>query len=135
MLAATVIAFPLMYRNARAAFEQVDANLIYAARTLGMSEMKIFWKVVIPSARPGILSGTVLTFARAMGEYGATSMLAGNIPKKTGTISQKIAMVIQKWRLQDSRLLGNGDHGDCICHCAANESFGIRKKQNRKNKW
>ena len=57
--------------------------------------MKIFWKVVIPSARPGILSGTILTFARAMGEYGATSMLAGNIPKKTGTISQKIAMVIQ----------------------------------------
>ena len=95
VLAATVIAFPLMYRNARAAFEQVDANLIYAARTLGMSEMKIFWKVVIPSARPGILSGTILTFARAMGEYGATSMLAGNIPKKTGTISQKIAMVIQ----------------------------------------
>lgn len=90
MLAATVIAFPLMYRNARAAFEQVDVNLIYAARTLGMSEMKIFWKIVIPSARPGILSGTVLTFARAMGEYGATSMLAGNIPKKTGTISQKL---------------------------------------------
>ena len=95
VIAAVVISFPLMYRNARAAFEQVDANLIYAARTLGMSEMKIFWKVVIPSARPGILSGTILTFARAMGEYGATSMLAGNIPKKTGTISQKIAMVIQ----------------------------------------
>ena len=95
VIAAVVISFPLMYRNARAAFEQVDANLIYAARTLGMSEIKIFWKVVIPSARPGILSGTILTFARAMGEYGATSMLAGNIPKKTGTISQKIAMVIQ----------------------------------------
>lgn len=95
ILAATVIAFPLMYRNARAAFEQVDANLVYAARTLGMSEIKIFWKVVIPSAGPGILSGTILTFARAIGEYGATSMLAGNIPGKTGTISQKIAMVIQ----------------------------------------
>ena len=95
ILAATVIAFPLMYRNARAAFEQVDANLVYAARTLGMSEIKIFWKVVIPSAGPGILSGTILTFARALGEYGATSMLAGNIPGKTSTISQKIAMVIQ----------------------------------------
>lgn len=95
VVAAAVIAFPLMYRNARAAFEQVDANLVYAARTLGMSEIKIFWKVVIPSAGPGILSGTILTFARAMGEYGATSMLAGNIPGKTGTISQKIAMVIQ----------------------------------------
>ena len=95
ILAATVIAFPLMYRNGRSYFEYVDANLVYAARTLGMSEINIFWKVVIPSAGPGILSGTILTFARAMGEYGATSMLAGNIPGKTGTISQKIAMVIQ----------------------------------------
>lgn len=95
VLAATVIAFPLMYRNARAAFEQVDVNLIYAGRTLGMSEIEIFWKVVIPAAGPGVASGTILTFARALGEYGATSMLAGNIPGKTGTISQKIAMVIQ----------------------------------------
>lgn len=95
IFAATVIAFPLMYRNARAAFEQIDVNLIYAARTLGMPEIKIFWKVVIPAAGPGTASGTVLTFARALGEYGATSMLAGNIPKKTSTISQKIAMVIQ----------------------------------------
>ena len=80
IIAATVIAFPLMYRNARAAFEQIDVNLIYAGRTLGMSDTKIFWKVVIPSAGPGIASGTILTFARALGEYGATSMLAGNIP-------------------------------------------------------
>ena len=95
IIAATVIAFPLMYRNARAAFEQLDVNLIYAGRTLGMSDIRIFWKVVIPSAGPGIASGTILTFARALGEYGETSMLAGNIPGKTGTISQKIAMVIQ----------------------------------------
>lgn len=95
VIAATVIAFPLMYRNARAAFEQIDVNLVYAARTLGMSETKIFWKIVLPTAGPGIASGTILTFARALGEYGATSMLAGNIPGKTGTISQKIAMVIQ----------------------------------------
>lgn len=95
IIAATVIAFPLMYRNARAAFELMDVNLIYAARTLGMGEMEIFWKVAVPAAGPGLLSGTILTFARAMGEYGATSMLAGNIPGKTGTISQKIAMVIQ----------------------------------------
>ena len=84
-----------MYRNARAAFEQVDVNLIYAGRTLGMSEMAIFWKVVVPTAGPGIISGTILTFARALGEYGATSMLAGNSPKKTATISQRIAMVVQ----------------------------------------
>ena len=95
VIAAVVIAFPLMYRNARAAFEQVDIDLIYAGRTLGLSDWKIFWRVVFPAARPGIISGTVLTFARAMGEYGATSMLAGNIPGKTGTISQRIAMVIQ----------------------------------------
>lgn len=95
ILAATVIALPLMYRNARAAFEQVDVDLIYAGRTLGMSEQAIFWKIVVPAAGPGIVSGTILTFARAMGEYGATSMLAGNIPRKTATVSQRIAMVIQ----------------------------------------
>jgi molybdate transport system permease protein len=95
ILAASIIAFPLMYRNARAAFEQVDTDLIYAARTLGMPEREIFWRVVMPAARPGIVSGAILTFARAIGEYGATSMLAGNIAGKTGTISQKIAMVIQ----------------------------------------
>ena len=95
VIAAAVIAFPLMYRNARGAFEQVDVNLIYAGRTLGMSERAIFWRVVVPAAGPGVASGTILTFARALGEYGATSMLAGNIAGKTGTISQKIAMVIQ----------------------------------------
>ena len=89
VIAATVIAFPLMYRNARAAMEQIDMNLVYAGRTLGMSDLKIFWTVIMPTAGPGIASGTVLTFARALGEYGATSMLG------TGTISQKIAMVIQ----------------------------------------
>jgi len=95
VIAATVIAFPLMDRNARAAFEQVDNNLIYAGRTLGMSEGKIFFSIILPVAGPGVMSGTILTFARALGEYGATSMLAGNIAGKTGTISQKIAMVIQ----------------------------------------
>ena len=95
VIAATVIAFPLMYRNARAAFELVDPDLIDAGRTLGMSETEIFWKVAVPNAGPGIASGTILTFARALGEYGATSMLAGNIPGKTATISQRIAMVIQ----------------------------------------
>ena len=95
ILAATVISLPLMYRNSRAAFEQIDVNLVYAARTLGMSETRIFWRVIIPAAAPGVASGTILAFARALGEYGATSMLAGNIPGKTGTISQRIAMVIQ----------------------------------------
>ena len=91
IIAATVIAFPLMYRNARAAFEQIDVNLIHAARTLGMPEYKIFWKVAVPSAGPGLVAGTILTFARALGEYGATSMLAGNILGKTRTVSVAIA--------------------------------------------
>ncbi|SFG29535.1 molybdate transport system permease protein [Oribacterium sp. WCC10] len=94
VVAASVIAFPLMYRNARAAFELVDRDLINAGRTLGMSEYDIFRRVMLPCASPGILSGAVLTFARALGEYGATSMLAGNIPGKTATISQRIAMVM-----------------------------------------
>lgn len=95
IVAASVISFPLMYRNARAAFEQVDVDLIHAARTLGMPESAIFWRVILPVARPGIASGAVLSFARALGEYGATSMLAGNIAGKTGTIAQRIAMVVQ----------------------------------------
>ena len=91
VIAAAVIAFPLMYRNARAAFEQVDINLIHAGQTLGMSDSRIFWRVVMPAAGPGIASGTVLAFARAIGEYGATSMLAGNILGKTRTVSVAIA--------------------------------------------
>lgn len=91
VIAAAVIAFPLMYRNARAAFEQVDLTMIYAARTLGLSEFKILYKIVIPLAAPGIASGMILTFARSIGEYGATSMLAGNILGKTRTIAVAIA--------------------------------------------
>mgnify|MGYP001006721333 CR=1 FL=1 len=92
VIAAAVIAFPLMYRNARAAaFEQVDINLIHAGQTLGMSDSWIFWRVIMPAAGPGIASGTVLAFARAIGEYGATSMLAGNILGKTRTVSVAIA--------------------------------------------
>lgn len=91
IIAAAVIAFPLMYRNARAAFEQVNVDLIAAGKTLGMSDRAVFWKVVMPTAGPGIASGTVLAFARAIGEYGATSMLAGNILGKTRTVSVAIA--------------------------------------------
>ena len=86
VLAAVVISFPLMYRSARGAFEQVDVNLIYAGRTLGMSELKIFWRITLPNAAPGILSGAVLAFARGLGEFGATAMIAGNIAGKTRTL-------------------------------------------------
>ena len=95
VLAATVISLPLMYRNAKASFALVPKDLVQAGRTLGMSETKIFWKIILPLSSPGILSGAVLSFARALGEYGATSMLAGNIPGKTATISQRIALVMQ----------------------------------------
>ncbi len=94
ILAATVISLPLMYQNARAAFEAIDKNIIYSARTLGLSEKKIFYKVLLPASRPSLLAGSILCFARAMGEYGATSMIAGNIAGRTSTISQSIAMVI-----------------------------------------
>lgn len=86
VLAAVVISFPLMYRSARGAFEQVDPNLKDAARTLGMSEWTIFWKVVFPNALSGILSGGILSFARGLGEFGATAMIAGNIAGKTRTL-------------------------------------------------
>ena len=91
VIAAVVVSFPIMYRAARGALEQVDVNLIAAGKTLGMSDRRIFWTVVMPTAGPGIASGTVLAFARAIGEYGATSMLAGNILGKTRTVSVAIA--------------------------------------------
>lgn len=86
VIAAVVISFPLMYRSARGAFEQVDQNLIMAARTLGMSERKIFWKIIMPLALPGVASGGILAFARGLGEFGATAMIAGNIENKTRTL-------------------------------------------------
>ena len=84
------MSFPLMYRSARGAFEQVDQNLVAAARTLGMSEWAIFWKVLFANATPGILSGGVLAFARGLGEFGATAMIAGNIAGKTRTLPMAV---------------------------------------------
>ena len=95
VLAAFIIALPLMYKNAKSAFLQLDRNLIYAGRTLGLSEFQIFFKVVCPITSPSLFSGAILSFARAIGEYGATSMLAGNISGKTSTISQQIAYLVQ----------------------------------------
>lgn len=86
VIAAVVISFPIMYRSARGALEQVDEDLVDAARTLGMSETSIFFKVLVPNALPGIISGGVLSFARGLGEFGATAMLAGNIVGKTRTL-------------------------------------------------
>ena len=98
VLAAAVVAFPLMYRTARGAFESFDDTLAYSAQTLGLSNTYIFWRIRMPYCRQGILAGTVLAFARALGEYGATSMLIGYTPGRTATIS---TTVYQLWRTND----------------------------------
>lgn len=95
VIASTVVAFPLMYRTVRGAFEQLDENLLSAARTLGMTEVKIFYRVMMPNSIPSIMAGAVLAFARALGEFGATIMLAGNIPGKTQTVSVAIYTAVQ----------------------------------------
>ena len=95
VIAATVVAFPMMYRTCRSAFEQIDKNMISAARTLGLSETKIFFKIAIPLAGPGIIGGLVLSFARALGEFGATLMIAGNIPGKTQTMPVAIFFAVE----------------------------------------
>jgi molybdate transport system permease protein len=100
VIAATVVAFPLMYITARAALEQVDPHLLQAARTLGATEARIFREVALPLAWPGVLAGTILSFARALGEFGATLMLAGNIPGKTETIPIAIYFAVEANEIQ-----------------------------------
>lgn len=95
VLTAFVVSFPLMYRTARGAFESFDETLAWSAKTLGLSNAYIFWRIRLASIRPGILAGFVLSFARALGEYGATAMLIGYTPGKTATIS---TTVYQLWR-------------------------------------
>lgn len=100
ILASVVVAFPLMYRTARGAFESFDETQAYAGQTLGLSNTFIFWRVRMPACRQGILAGTVLAFARALGEYGATSMLIGYTPGRTATIA---TTVYQLWRTNDEK--------------------------------
>lgn len=95
IFATTIVTFPLMYRTVRGAFESFDATLVHSGRTLGLSDTFLFWRVVMPNCRQGILAGTVLSFARALGEYGATTMVTGYIPGRTATIS---TTVYQLWR-------------------------------------
>lgn len=95
ILASFIVAFPLMYRTSRGAFEQIDNNIINAARTLGKSENWIFWRIILPNSWQSILSGTILSFTRSLGEFGATIMIAGNIPNKTQTISLAIYTAVQ----------------------------------------
>src|ERR687886_546295 len=102
VIAATVVAFPLMYKTALGAFEQIDVNLIQVARTLGASEWTIFWRITIPLALPGILAGTTLAFARALGEFGATLMIAGNIPGQTQTIPMAIYFAVEAGAMNEA---------------------------------
>lgn len=96
IIATSIVTFPLMYRTSRGAFEAFDMNLKYAGETLGKSDSWIFWRIVLPNCKKGIIAGFILTFARALGEYGATSMVSGYIPGKTATISTS---VYQFWRI------------------------------------
>lgn len=95
VIAAVIVAFPLMYKTSRGAFDQIDTNILDAARTLGVSEWKVFWRVSVPLAWPGIAAGTALSFARSLGEFGATLMVAGSIPGKTQTIPIAIYFATQ----------------------------------------
>jgi molybdate transport system permease protein len=101
IFAVVVVVFPLMYRTARGAFENFDEDLASAGRTLGLSDTYIFWRIRIPCCKTGIIAGAVLSFARALGEYGATSMIAGYTPGRTATIS---TAVYQLWRTGDDAL-------------------------------
>ena len=109
IFATAVVIFPLMYRTVRGAFEAFDETLAYAGQTLGLSNTWIFWRVRMPCCRQGILAGTVLAFARALGEYGATSMIAGYTPGRTATIS---TTVYQLWQTNDDALAMKGVMGN-----------------------
>lgn len=105
VLAAMVVAFPLFYRSARAAIESVNPNFEQAARTLGAGEIRVFLTVTLPLASRGIIAGLVLCFARALGEFGATLMVAGNIPGKTQTIPTAIYFAVEAGHDQTAQVL------------------------------
>jgi molybdate transport system permease protein len=114
VIAAAVVSFPLMYLTARAALEQIDAPILEAARTLGASEWRVFREVAFPLAWPGVLAGTILSFARALGEFGATLMLAGNIPGRTETIPIAIYFAVEA-----------GDNHAAFAWCAVDVAISI----------
>jgi molybdate transport system permease protein len=105
VISAVVVSFPLMYMTTRGAFEQVESDIENAARTLGAKEWRVFWSVTMPLAWPGVAAGTVLAFARALGEFGATVMLAGNIPGKTATIPIAIYFAVQAGDMKQALIL------------------------------
>ena len=129
--AAVVVAFPLMYRTARGAFESFDENLAWSGQTLGLSNRWIFWHVRMRACRQGILAGTVLAFARALGEYGATSMIAGYTPGRTATIS---TTVYQLWRTDNDALAFRWVLINLAISAVVLLAINIFEERNRKSK-
>ena len=129
IFATTVVTFPLMYRTARGAFESFDRNLLYAGRTLGLSNTYLFWRVLLPGCKQGILAGIVLSFARGLGEYGATSMVSGYTPGRTATIS---TTVYQLWRESNDALAYRWVFINLIISFAVLLAVNLLEKKNRK---
>lgn len=129
ILAASVVAFPLMYRTARGAFESFDETLVYSAQTLGLPNTYIFWRIRMPACRQGMLAGAVLSFARALGEYGATSMLIGYTPGKTATIS---TTVYQLWRTNNERAAMQWVLVDILISCVVLLAVNLLEGKERK---
>ncbi|HEY9672892.1 MAG TPA: molybdate ABC transporter permease subunit [Waterburya sp.] len=139
VVAATVVAFPLMYRTSLGAFEQLDANLLRVARTLGASEWTIFWRITLPLAFPGIVAGTTLAFARALGEFGATLMIAGNIPGQTQTIPMAIYVAVEAGAMNEAWMWVLVTLVISLSGVTAvnfwQEVKGKRRKNGKKRKW
>jgi molybdate ABC transporter permease protein len=138
VIAAVVVTFPLMYKTAQGAFEQVDGNLLRAAKTLGASEFRVFWQIALPLAFPGVLAGAMLAFARGLGEFGATLMLAGNIPKQTTTIPLAIYAAVEAGANQEAWLwtgiiLSMSFSAIATAHFWSNKREQGREKGKRKN--
>ncbi|MDR3765805.1 MAG: molybdate ABC transporter permease subunit [Butyricicoccus sp.] len=129
IFATTFVTFPLMYRTARGAFESFDRNLLYAGRTLGLSNPYLFWRVLLPGCKQGILAGIVLSFARGLGEYGATSMVSGYTPGRTATIS---TTVYQLWRESNDALAYRWVFINLIISFAVLLAVNLLEKKNRK---
>lgn len=129
IFATVVVSFPLMYRTARGAFESFDPTLAEAGRTLGLSNTYIFWRIRMPYCRQGIMAGTVLAFARALGEYGATSMIAGYTPGRTATIS---TTVYQLWRTNNDALALKWVLVNIAISAVVLLAVNLLEKQNRK---
>ncbi len=135
VLTATVVSFPLMYKTTLGAFEQIDSNLQRAARTLGASEVTIFWRITLPLALPGLLAGTVLAFARALGEFGATLMLAGNIPGQTQTIPMAIYFAVESGAMQEALFWSLTMVAISLTGIAAANVWSTHRQRRRKTGW